>query len=549
MNMKEFRVLKFLDRFKKLFGVFGIDYYTMRKILQVKLTLDGRRTPTTMINSSKNKKEENGLIKSLLFYVFLGVILIPIIIFGENYLFQMSLVFGIIMFMMTITLISDFSSVLLDLKDRNIILSKPVEGKTLSAAKTIHITIYMFLITIAFTGPSLIAGLVKHGLLFAAIFLIEIILMDFFIVVVTALLYLLILKVFDGEKLKDIINYFQIALTITVTMGYQLVGRLFNMSDILIQSFTPKPWQYLIPPVWFGGPFELILKGNFDSYIIIFSGLAFAVPIISMIIYDKLTPTFEYNLQKLNDSSGRYKSGYKGFNKFLTELVCRTKEERTFFRFAANMMKKERNFKLIVYPSLGFSLIFPFMFLLTGLKGDGLKTAVYSKAHFGLYFMALTVPTVISAIGFSGNYKGAWIYRMAPLNETKAIFKGTMKAALTNLILPFYIFAGIIFMVAFKGKIFTDLLIIFINMLLFAVICFNLTTKRLPFSGPIEEASKGKGFIFVSLFLILAVLAGVHYIAAMFGYGVLIYIPVLTALNIYAWENGFNVDWKVENQS
>ena len=89
--MKEFRILKFLDKFKKFFEGFGIDYHIMRRILQVKLTLDGRRTPTTMINSSKKKKNEgNSFIKSLLPYIILGIILIPLVIFGENYLFQMS---------------------------------------------------------------------------------------------------------------------------------------------------------------------------------------------------------------------------------------------------------------------------------------------------------------------------------------------------------------------------------------------------------------------------------------------------------------------------
>ena len=542
MHMKDFRILKFLDRFKGLFERLGIDYYIMRRILQVKLTLDGRRTPTTMINSSKKKKgKENSFIKSLLPYIILGIVLIPLVIFSENYLFQMSLVFGIVMFMMITTLISDFSSVLLDLKDKDIILSKPVEGKTLSAAKTIHIMIYMFSITITFTGASVIAGLVKHGFLFFIIYSIEIILMDLFIVVVTALLYLLILKFFDGEKLKDIINYFQIALTITVTVGYQLVGRLFNIGDILNQGFTPKPWQYLIPPVWFGAPFELILKGNFDSYIIILSMLAIVIPTISIIIYNRLIPTFEYNLQKLNESSGHSISRYKGFNRFLSELVCRTREERTFFRFATNMMKKERDFKLRVYPSLGFSIIFPFIFLLTGLKEEGLEAVAYSKAYFCLYFVALIVPSIVGTIGFSGNYKGAWIYRAAPIKETKDIFKGTMKASLINLILPLYILISIIFMIIFKGRIFLDLVAVFLSILLFIVICFKLTTKRLPFSDSFEEMNRGRSFIFIYLFLILGALAGVHYVSNMVNYGVLLYIIVLAISNIFAWGKGFNV--------
>lgn len=56
--MKEFSILKFLDKFEGIFERFGIDYPIMRRILQVKLTLDGRRTPTAMINSSKKKKRK-----------------------------------------------------------------------------------------------------------------------------------------------------------------------------------------------------------------------------------------------------------------------------------------------------------------------------------------------------------------------------------------------------------------------------------------------------------------------------------------------------------
>ncbi|HSH36904.1 hypothetical protein, partial [Schnuerera sp.] len=524
-----------------LFEKFGVDYPIMRRILQVKLTLDGRRTPTTMINSSKkNKDEDNSLLKSLWMYILLGIILIPLVVLGENYLFQMSLVFGVLMFMLTITLVSDFSSVLLDLKDKDIILTKPIEGKTLSAAKTIHIMIYMFSITIAFTGPALIASLIKHGFLFFILLFIEIIFMDLFIVVITALLYLLILKFFDGERLKDIINYFQIALTITVTIGYQIVGRLFNIEDILNREFTYKFWHYIVPPIWFSGPFELILNRNYNFYIIIFSILAFTVPIASMIIYNKLTPTFERNLQKLNESSEHSEPRNKGLNKLISGVICRNKEERVFFKFATNMLKKERNFKLRVYPSLGFSIVFPFIFLLTGLKEIGWGRIASSKVYFSLYFIGLIVPNIISTIGFSGNYKGAWVYKIAPFNGTKAIFKGTIKASFVSLILPLYIFIGIIFMVIFKGKIFMDLIILFLTLLLFIIICFNLATKRLPFSTPFEEGNKGEGIIAIFFILILGVLAGAHYIATMFKYGMLVYMIALVIFNIFAWRKGFS---------
>jgi len=155
--------------------------------------------------------------------------------------------------------------------------------------------------------------------------------------------------------------------------------------------------------------------------------------------------------------------------------------------------------------------------------------------------VALIVPSIIGTIGFSGNYKGAWIYRAAPIKETKDIFKGTMKASVINLILPLYILISIIFMIIFKGEIFLDLIVIFLNVLLFIVICFNLTTKRLPFSEPFEEANKGRSFTFLYLFLILGALAGAHYVSTMFNYGIILFIIVLAISNIFAWEKGFNV--------
>jgi len=545
--MKDFKILRFIDKFRGLFESFGVDYDTMRKILQLKFILDERRVPTVMQNNtSKKKKEEgNSIIKSLWFYILLGLMLVPFVILEGNYLFKMSILFGILMFMMMTILISDFSSVLLDLRDKDIILSKPVDGKTLSAAKTVHIMIYMFYITFSFTGPALIVSLFRSGFLFFILFLLEIILMDLLIVALTALLYLLILKFFDGEKLKDIINYVQIILTISLSVGYQLIGRLFDFSDIMNIDFVPKWWQYLIPSMWFGGPFELIINKNYDAHIIAFSALALIVPILAIIIYVKLTPTFESNLQKLNNSSGNVKVKDKGLNFYLSEIFCRTKEERTFFRFATNMMKKERNFKLKTYPSLGISMVFPFVFLLSAVKNEGWAHLANSKMYFNIYFVALMIPTILMIIGYSEKYKAAWIYKMLPFTNTRDIFKGTLKALIINLLLPMYIFQSIIFMFIFKGRIAVDLVIVFLNIMLFVVICFKFMKKTLPFSESFDVANQSKGFIVIPLFLVILALGGVHYVATKIDYGRYIFMLILLIANMFAWKKAFNIS--IEN--
>ena len=115
----------------------------MRAILKVKLTMDGRRTPTMIGQDSKKKDKGNQFIKSLWLYVLFGLIMIPFLFIGEGYLFQMSMFFGMFTFFIMTSMISEFSSVLLDIRDRNILYPKPINRRTISAAKVMHIIIYL----------------------------------------------------------------------------------------------------------------------------------------------------------------------------------------------------------------------------------------------------------------------------------------------------------------------------------------------------------------------------------------------------------------------
>ena len=180
------------------------------------------------------------------------------------------------------------------------ILTKPVNEKTLSMAKALHISIYIISISLALIGPSLIASLFIKGVLFFIIYFIEVILINLFSISLTVLLYFFVLRFFDGEKLKDIINYFQIALSIVMTVGYQLFGRVFNLVD-LEKSINISWYHYLIPSAWFASPFELFLN-NSNKYIYL-SLMSIIIPIISIGIYIKLMKSFEVNLQKLNGAT------------------------------------------------------------------------------------------------------------------------------------------------------------------------------------------------------------------------------------------------------
>ena len=97
-------------------------------------------------------------------------------------------------------------------------------------------------------------------------------------------------------------------------------------------------------PVWFGAPFEVLLKGTKSYYYDIFSVLAILVPVLSFVCYLALMPAFERNLQKLSNYSGsRRKPGLK-LSEQISKVICFSREEKIFFRFASNMMRNERDF-------------------------------------------------------------------------------------------------------------------------------------------------------------------------------------------------------------
>lgn len=201
-NNKEFRSLKIIDKFKWIYSKLGVNYNVMRSILKIKLTMDKRNVPT-VLNNRENKKDKNNNFKVLIItYLVMGMFLAFFIGINENIMWQMTIYFTLFMFIILSTFISDFSNVILDIKDKILIGTKGVDSKTLNAAKITHILIYIGSITLALGGFSLIVTLFK-GFSFFILLFVDLVLIDLFMILLTALVYLIVLKFFDGEKLKD----------------------------------------------------------------------------------------------------------------------------------------------------------------------------------------------------------------------------------------------------------------------------------------------------------------------------------------------------------
>ncbi|HEY5586646.1 MAG TPA: ABC transporter permease [Ruminiclostridium sp.] len=549
--MKEFFLLKLLDRFASFFNSLGINYKQLRMILKVKLTLDHRNVPTIMANT-KNVENKNLMVMSMFIYSFMGLMISIFVWIPFSTFYKMNMIFGMIIFMILATMIADFSTVLLDVKDKNILLPRPIHNKTIKMAKTIHILYYLFRITLALSGPSLLMCLIHFGPVFFLIMLLEIVLICGLVMFFTSLLYFAILSVFDGEKLKDIINYFQIGLTIFITIAYQFIGRMFSITQMNI-NFTPKWWNYLIPTTWFAAPLSILTEKSYSIFYVASTAMAVIIPIACFNIYIRtIVPYFEQNLQKLNDNSGGKRQNLQVFRlkKAIASLVCGDKKERAFFTFTQNMIASERKLKLQLYPSLAFSIVLPFIFIfITGSQNSFAETlnALHtSNGYLCIYIGIAMTSFSVYFINMSEKYKGAWIYKALPIENPSAMLKGAFKAFMFKFNIPIVGALGIIFIFLCGPRIIPDVILMLANMLLLAILFFKLSSKQLPFYKDFKTMQSGSnvGVIFLLMF-ICGVMAGIHFALKQFvPFGITINIAISTIIAMLIWHYSFKISWK-----
>ncbi|WP_300379808.1 ABC transporter permease [Clostridium sp.] len=498
--MKEFKFIKLLDKFKWIYEKFDVDYEKMKLILKLKLTMDERRVPTIMQNNNGKDKDKNKFFMSLFFYMFMGLFIGILTFLPINKMYVYTMVFAIFMFIILTVFISDFSTVLLDVRDKNLIATRGVNNRTINAAKITHICYYVFLISLSL-GWLAIIGSFKAGILIGILFLLEIFIIDIFMIVITSLLYFIILKFFNGEKVKDIINFVQIMLTIVMSIGYQFISRIFALVDLNV-IYKAKIWHLLFPPMWFSAPIYLIEGGSISMITASLTISAFLIPIVAIIIYIKQSSNFELYLSKLNSNDTKEKEKRRSIFFKLGRLFCRSNTEKAYYTLTNSIMKKEREFKLKVYPSLGFTIVFPVLFIFLFTQNNNFSSfsewqnnIVNSKTYLNIYFFALMIPTIMIMLQYSQCYKAAWIFKSTPLTNEGDIYKGCYKAFLFTMLLPIYLFESILFIICFKTNVIIHLIITLLFIIALIPIFYRLNKFSMPFTQQFNVSDRSSNLV------------------------------------------------------
>jgi hypothetical protein len=267
------------------------------------------------------------------------------------------------------------------------------------------------------------------------------------------------------------------------------------------------------------------------------------IPVLSIFVYNKMMPSFEKNLQKLTNNSGERRRKDRKWKNWLAGVLCSSAEERVFFRFADNMMRNEREFRLKVYPALGLSIVLPFVILFNQLQIYSYAELASGKSYLAIYMSCLMIPNAVAMLKYSGKYKGAWLYKTAPVSNLAPLYSAVLKVFISNLFFPVFLVSSFIFMFIFGIKIIPDLLVVFVTSILYTVICSNYLKGSLPFSESFEDIQQNSGIKMIFAILLAGILAGLHFAVTFIPYGVFVYLILLVVITIFAWKSAYKTIW------
>lgn len=491
--MEDFFSLKILDLFRPLFEAFGVEYEKMRLIVNMKLTLDKRKN-----NSSENK---NSLMQSVILYLIIGFVASRIIVMPLDIMTKMTVLFALIFVMLLTCFITDFSSVILDTYDRHIIGITDVKDITLNMAKIVHIIIYISIMSFSISAFSILMILMAYNIGFCLLFILCMILMDFLLIMMTSVIYYLLIKIFKGEKLKDVLNLFQIFMILVFSIMYYLITS--SLSDIQINyTFSIKAYDLFIPFMWFASLFCVIFYGKIQTLYIIMSILGIIVPILSILIYIKLTPAFERNLEKLEQVSYNEKDSKtkKSFVSKLGDKICKNNEEKSFFEFIYTNLSRDREFKTRVYPTLASGIIMPLILLFVTYDRsmsimEYLKSLSTTNNFLNIYLAVILLQNCILLLKYSKEYEASFIYDVLPISKKKNIYSAEFKVIIIKLFVPVFIIIGIPYLILFKSKFIVHLLIAFVSTIFISMGTFRANDKSLPFSEDYAVTANTSNFL------------------------------------------------------
>lgn len=497
---------------QSLYSRLGVNVLHLRSILTIKLVMDDRR-PNTFQQMQRKKSEKpvaSATLGTMVMSAVLGLVLLACFSVGKDYINHLTLHFSMYMILLSSILISDFTSVLIDVRDNYIILPKPVNDRTVVVARLLHILVHVCKLVLPMCLPGLVFMIFNTGIFGSLLYFILIGLITLFAIFLINALYILILRLTTPGGFQSVISYFQIFIAIVVYGGYQLGVRAIDSTALEDYDITTSRFIWILPSYWFAAAWNGLSTFNMQPSSIIAVALSLLTPFLSIwVVIKYFAPSFNQKLSLIAGSNAEAAPVQKGkktisttsaYASALARLFTKKGPEKMGFLFCWKMTARSKDFKMKVYPGVGYVLVYTIVMFLTSKKVS--IASLQHNASQGkivllsiIYFSSFILLMAITQIAFSEKFKAAWIYFTTPIQSPGNLVRGALKAAMLKFYIPIIVLIAAPALYLMGLTVIPNLVLGLFNQLLICSLMGYVGPKYLPFSANQTIADKSGAFI------------------------------------------------------
>lgn len=535
----------------------GADLVQLEAILNTRLILDDRK-PMTIGKQDKPKKDRKyGSLLGMFIYTIMGfVYMMPLVAITDR-IISLAFYFFFLLTVITLMLITDFSNVLFDSRDKYILFPRPVNDRTLVLARMLHVFIYLLRIILPLSLPGWVIIGIMDGWQSAVLFPLPLVLLVAIALFLVNSVYLLVLRLAKPEKFKDVINYFQVLASIVFFASVYTLPRLFDIENRKMFNILEHTWIKYLPSYWLAScwswiGYKTVLPGTF-----IYSILAIVLPLACMYILVRwLSPQFSRRISGIDTVdtgatpvTGTVKRSGKGrLYQKLAYAFNRTDDAKAGFMIAWLQTSRSRSFRMRVYPT--FAYIPVYFFFVLNQNSEGFKYAFQHlhdrpKHLLLLYMSSFVMISAMSYVTMSDQYKAAWVYYSTPIQVPGRIMLGAFKAIWVKYFLPFFLTLSAFTLYVWGADALTDIILALVNVTLFVSCIARITYRHLPFSMMEQMKQKGSQIIKSLVVMIVPALLGFgHYFSIHLLWLKLIFLVLSAILLWLVWDSYANTTWE-----
>ncbi|PZR27925.1 MAG: hypothetical protein DI535_08255 [Citrobacter freundii] len=505
----------------------GVDNNALSAILNIKLTMDDRRVnPMQQARRGKSNKEvSSATIITMVVSAVLGFLYLVAFYIGANIVTGLTFYYFMFFFMLSATLIADFTSVLIDVRDTFIILPKPVNDRTVLLARLLHIFIHICKLVLPMCLPGVVFVGIRYNIAGAIWMLPLILLLTLLAIFFINAVYIIILRITTPQKFQNVISYFQIVFAIVIYASYQILPQMMQKEEIANFDITTISWAAFIPMYWMARAWESLTIFDFSGQSLIFIAASVFFPLLCIWFVIKfLAPSFNNKLALINSmgdapASQAKKASYKGSGWLdkISRSLTKGDAESAGFLFAWKMSSRSRDFKLKVYPSIGYMVVLVVVIVLRSKMPVNALSAESQPFRvlmmMGIYLMSLLLVTALSQMVYSDKYKAAWIFAAAPVKYPGEVILGGVKAIVMKFFIPIVVLVAIPGIIVGGLQAVPNILLALFNQLLISALIVYINFRSLPFSRKQSVNVKTGSFIRSLGVTFLSVMIGIlHYV-------------------------------------